>query len=32
MEEGKSINYAPKYREGVAVRTLGEAFFNMVSI
>jgi len=32
MEEGRPISYAPQYKEGVAVRTLGEAFFNMVRV
>jgi len=31
LKEGKTIEYVPKYREGTAVRTIGETFFDLRS-
>ncbi len=32
LKEGRKIEYMPKYNEGVAVRTLGETFFDLVPV
>ncbi len=31
MVKGRKIEYIPQYKEGTAVRTIGEVFFNLVS-
>jgi len=32
LKEGRNIEYIPKYKRGVVVRTIGELFFDLVSV